>query len=71
MEQLTFTEQELTDLIDFYNFIVNKAELKFTVQEAVKFARLTVLFKQHMDKVNSHIMELKRIVPAQKKEGKK
>jgi hypothetical protein len=70
-DQMTFTEEDVNNLVDFYNLIVNKSEFTFTAQEAVKFSRLAVLFKQHMDKVNSHILEVKKVIQSPEKKVKK
>ena len=62
--QPTFSKAEVDQLVEFYNCICNKAEFRFTAPEAVKFAKLMVFMKSHMDKVNDSIMELIRVTKA-------
>jgi hypothetical protein len=62
----TFTEAEVTLLVDFYNLVCTKAKFDITAPEAVKLATLMQGYKKHLDKVNDSVLEVIRITKAKK-----
>lgn len=66
--QLTFTEQEHSDLVEFLN-MMNKAKFELDLREAHKTANLHVKCVNLCKKIEAHIMEVKRVV--QKPKDKK
>jgi len=61
--QLTFTEQEHKDLIGFLN-MMNKGRFDFNLKEAHEAANLHVRVVNLAKKVESHILEIRRVTKA-------
>jgi hypothetical protein len=66
--QLTFVEEEVQVLVDFFNIVSNRARFDFSAKDAVAFANLASKYKTHLEKVESHVLELKRIIKPKKKD---
>ena len=65
-----FNEKDKEQLIEFLNFIANKAEFnKLSTNEIIKYFRLLNFMQtQMLPKVDSNIMEIKRVIEAKDKE---
>lgn len=65
-----FNEKDKEQLIEFLNFIANKAEFnKMNTNEIIKYFRLLNFMQtQMLPKVDSNIMEIKRVIEAKNKE---
>lgn len=75
-KQLTFSREDADFMEAFGKFIAQKARMDLTVPEVIQFHKYLVQYNQLTRKIDSHIMELIRVVEPeptseQKKGGKK
>ncbi len=64
MSGLTFSEEEHRKLVDYFNFVANKAEFKISARESSQFAMMQIDFKHHLDKIKDNIFEVKKVTQA-------
>lgn len=61
--QLTFTEDEVSRVVDFVNLIANKATFNnMSVKDIMNSAKLYANMIQHCKVCEAHIMELKAVM---------
>lgn len=58
--QLTFTEDELKQLTDYFNMVAEKAVLSLRPKEIHAFAKLQAHFAEHLKVVDAHIFEVRK-----------
>lgn len=61
--QLSFTEQEHSDLIEFIN-LMNEAKFECDLKKAHRAAMLHIKAVNLCRKIESHILEVKRVIKA-------
>jgi len=73
MDNKSFSESDKDQVIDFLNLIAEKAEFKLSTKEVIKYYKLLAHMQQTiLPKINSHIMEIKKVIkPEPKKEEPK
>lgn len=69
-DQLTFKEQEVKELIEFLNFIIERAKFDVSPKDMFKFAELYKKAIAHIKKCEGYIMELKDVKEKPKKDKK-
>ena len=62
--QMTFTEAEVAQTAAFVNFIYKKARWDVSTEENQQLTKYLVHMAQLIKKMDSHIMELKRVIQA-------
>jgi hypothetical protein len=62
-EQISFTEQELNPVTDFYNAVC-KAKFELTLPEAAKLTSNAVAFVNLLKKCERHVFEVKAVTKA-------
>lgn len=61
----SFKERDKDNLVDLLNFLGTKARFDLTTQEVIKFFGLLAWAqKELVPKIDQHILEVKRVVPA-------
>lgn len=67
-----FNDKDKEKVIDFLNFVAQKAEFKMNTQEAIKFyGLLSFMQKELIPKIDENILEIKRVIEPVKQEPKK
>ena len=70
MSQMTFTEAEVTEMVNCYNFFYNKAKWNFeSTKEAMELHKHIRMWATHIKKMEDHIMELRQILENKEKEA--
>ena len=65
--QLTFTESELRDVVDFMNFMQTQTGGNVPLDKMGEYNKLSKGMVDHLRKVESHIMEIKKVTQARAK----
>jgi len=67
--KLKFKDEDKTKLVEFLNFIAKNAKFDLDTKEIIRFyGLLTFMQKELLAKVDSNIMEIKRVIEAEKEE---
>jgi len=62
-KQNSFTEEDKESVIQFLNFIANKAEFKMNTKEVIEYFKLlTYMQKTLLSKIDDNIFEIKKII---------
>lgn len=69
-----FNDKDKEKIVDFLNFVAQKAEFKMTTQEVIKyFGLLSFMQKELLPKIDANIMEITKVIEPkpEPKKGKK
>lgn len=67
-----FNEKDKEKIIEFLNFVAQKAEFKMTTQEVIKYyGLLGFMQKELIPKVDENILEVKRVIEPVKNDTNK
>jgi hypothetical protein len=65
--KVNFTDEDKDKLVKFLNYIAQNATLKHKTEGCIEYVKLLTFMQQVLlPKVNGHILEVKRIVEAEK-----
>ena len=65
--KVNFTDEDKEKLVKFLNYIAQNATLKHKTEGCLEYVRLLTFMQQVLlPKVNGHILEVKRVVEAEK-----
>ncbi len=62
MAQLTFTEDEVSKLKGFMEFLRDKTKFTMDMEESVQLYRYIMFMQGHIKKVNDHVMEFRGMI---------
>ncbi len=62
MSQLTFRDDDVSNLKNFLEFVRDKGKFQLDMAEAVQLTKYVQFLQEHIRKVNAHVMELARII---------
>ena len=70
MTQLTFTEEEVKKTADFVQFVYDHGKFELSTKQSLALTRFFGHMNELIKKMDSHIMELKRVVKKPEEEQK-
>lgn len=71
MTKNSFTEDDKKKLVEFLNFVAEKADFNMNTQDVIRyFTLLSFMQKELLPKVDSHILEVKRVIEPENEDSK-
>lgn len=69
MSQITFTDDDVKTLRAFGKLLTEKARMELTIPEALMLNRYLSAYNVVVQKVEAHVLEVKRVVPLSAPDG--
>jgi len=68
-EKIYFKDSDKEDVVKFLNLVASKAQFSLNTQEVIEYFRLlSFMQKELLPKIDSHIMEITKIIEPENKE---